>query len=80
METITAIEAVRKAIDPWGMEGQHTTAMRPTASEVVERLRTLGFAVARIDLLVSRDIFPIYRDQATDPVSESEQRVLDGNR
>jgi hypothetical protein len=47
METITVIEAVRRAIDPWGMGGQHTSAMQPSAVDVIDRLRTLGFIVIR---------------------------------
>jgi hypothetical protein len=85
METITAIEAVRKAIDPWGMEGQHTTAMRPTAAEVLDRLATLGFVVApRARVCTSDnprdhqgDTCPIHEDRF---LTESERRVMDGNR
>ena len=41
------IEAVRKATDPYGIEGTSTAAARPSASEIVERLRQLGFKVVR---------------------------------
>ena len=41
------IEAVRKATDPYGLDGTATSAARPSASEVVERLRLLGFKVIR---------------------------------
>jgi hypothetical protein len=70
MESISVIEAVRRAIDPWGMEGQHTSAMRPTASEVIDRLLSQGYT-----------IIPVPRTTINDePISESEQRLLDGNR
>ena len=68
METISVHEAVRRAIDPWGMSGQHTTAMRPTASEVIDRLLSQGFV-----------IIPEY-ESIKQPLTESEQRLLDGNR
>jgi len=85
METITVIEAVRRAIDPWGMNGQYTTSMRPTATDVVERLAELGFVVApRAQVCTSDnprdhqgDTCPIHEDRS---LTESEQRVLDGNR
>jgi len=45
MEPITAIEAVRRAIDPWGPVHAYTTALRPTATEVVDRLLAQGYDI-----------------------------------
>lgn len=78
METITAIEAVRKATDPYGVHGERTAAMRPSASEVIERLAELGFVVARAD--VSGAWITISEARKREGISESELRVLDGNR
>jgi hypothetical protein len=76
METITAIEAVRRATDPFGMSGQHTSAMRPSAGEVIDRLAELGFVVVLAD-----DVATDYEINIRDPwITESEARVLDGNR
>lgn len=79
METITAIEAVRRAIDPWGMSGQYTTAMRPTATDVIDRLAELGFAVTRAEERC-KPFYPDHHPDCNESISDSEQRVLDGNR
>jgi hypothetical protein len=101
MESISVIEAVRRATDPFGMGGMRTAAMRPSAVEVIERLAELGFVVApRAQVCTSDnphdhqgDTCPIheYHEYAVrlpdttswptyESISESEQRVLDGNR
>lgn len=45
MVTVTIIEAVRRATDPFGMEGTRTASMRPTAAEVIDRLEQQGYSV-----------------------------------
>lgn len=42
-----AVNATRKAVDPYGIDGEQQTATRPTASEVLQRLWTLGFIVVK---------------------------------
>lgn len=41
-------EAVEQATDPFGMSGDNTAFHRPTATEVIERLRLLGFEIKPI--------------------------------
>jgi hypothetical protein len=77
METISVHEAVRRAIDPWGMEGQHTTAMRPTASEVIDRLLSQGYVIVPADVETTGMESIAELDRY---ITESEQRLLDGNR
>ena len=45
MTTIT--EAIRKATDPYGIDGDATSPMKPSASEVERRLWAQGFRVVR---------------------------------
>ena len=44
---MTALEAVTKATDPYGIDGSQNAHMRPPADEVLRRLDTLGFVVVR---------------------------------
>jgi hypothetical protein len=82
MESISVIEAVRKATDPFGMNGTRTAACRPQAVEVIERLAELGFVVApRAQACTSDD--PRNHQGDTCPVhemSESEKRFMWGDR
>lgn len=74
METITMIEAVRAATDPFGIDGTATAACRPSASEVIERLHRLGFRIERIAI-------PDYAMwNQKHQLSELEMRFLDGDR
>ena len=41
------IEAVRRATDPFGMDGDQTAARRRTPTDIVDRLREQGFRVVR---------------------------------
>ena len=43
----TIAEAIRKAIDPFGIDGSQTAASKPDASEVERRLWMQGFRVVR---------------------------------
>lgn len=46
---MNVIEAVRKATDPFGMEGLQTAFHRPSATEVIDRLAKLGFKIEPIE-------------------------------
>ena len=50
METINVFEAVRRATDPFGIDGMATAACRPQAKEVLTRLGKLGFVVVPREL------------------------------
>lgn len=88
METITLIEAVRAATDPFGIDGTLTAACRPSAKEVIERLHRLGFRIERIGIpdysmkpLNEGSLLDAIRER--DPgylLSELEMRYLDGDR
>ena len=69
MEPVNVFEAVRRATDPYGMYGDAVAALPPTAKEVLTRLGDLGFTVV-----------PRSEVSYTFEITESEQRVLDGNR
>ena len=43
--TINVFDAVRKATDPMGIDGEQVSAIPPSAKEVLARLGTLGFVV-----------------------------------
>jgi len=81
MESISVIEAVRRATDPFGMSGTRTAAMRPSAAEVIDRLAELGFVVVPARGL---DVFGLNEGSLLDAIrerdpdyliSESEMRV-----
>jgi hypothetical protein len=50
MLDIDVLDAVRRATDPYGPNGEQTGARAPSAAEVVTRLDKLGFAVSRKEL------------------------------
>jgi hypothetical protein len=43
--TDEAMEALRRAIDPYGIDGEQVTATRPVPSVVASRLDRLGYSV-----------------------------------
>jgi hypothetical protein len=49
MVTVTINEAVRRAMDPFGMDGNHTAAMRPSAADFLDRLEEQGYTVVPIE-------------------------------
>ena len=44
-----AMEALRRAIDPYGIDGEQTTATRVVPSVVASRLNRLGFSIIATD-------------------------------
>jgi len=69
MEPINVFEAVRRATCPYGSEDENVAALPPTPKEILTRLGKLGFTVV-----------PRSEVSYTFEITESEQRVLDGNR
>jgi len=43
------MEALRRAIDPYGIDGEQTTATRVVPSVVASRLNRLGFSIIATD-------------------------------
>ena len=69
---VNVFEAIRRATDPLGVNGDNVSWLRPSAKEVLIRLGNLGFTVVPREL--TRHTFTV------DGPSESEQRLMDGNR
>ena len=54
-------EAVRKATDPYGVNGEQVSPTPPSASEVLRRLGKMGFAVVPLYMVKpERYIFETY--------------------
>jgi len=75
--TINVFDAVRKATDPMGIDGEQVSAIPPSAKEVLARLGTLGFVVVA-PLDIAEDIIREVEDTVTDsPRTPPDERTFD---
>jgi hypothetical protein len=45
--TVDLYDAIRKATDPYGVDGEQTAAVTPSAAEIEMRLRSLGYRIGK---------------------------------